>query len=70
MLEKFKTALPAYRLAKTINVYALPPLIKSKKFPNKSLGMQWSIAVFFSVEVGRRQTQQRGVPRGDQSVGS
>ena len=29
-----KTAHPAFRLTKTINVYALPPLIKSKKFQN------------------------------------
>ena len=29
IFKAFKTALPAFRLTETINVYALPPLIKS-----------------------------------------
>ena len=53
---KIKTALPALGLSETIIVYALPPFIKSKKFPNKSSGPQLSFAVLFSVEVSRRQT--------------
>ena len=67
------TVLPAFRLAETINVYALPPLIKRKKFPKKLSSPQWSYAVFFFVEVSRRQTSTKKCvtgPRADQSMGS